>query len=93
MAVADKAGPDQRAMLEALRDDLAKAFDNAPDTVKPQIAAQLRATLADLRAMPGPPVELPKGVVSVEDAKQRRAARQSAAEAPPVAKAGGRKRG
>jgi hypothetical protein len=84
---------DHRGALEAMRDALAEAFDECPPTVKAQVASQLRAVLADIRALPAAPVAAPAGVVTIADAKSRRAARQSAAEAPAAAKAGGRKRG
>ena len=84
---------DQRETLEAMRDALAQAMDDAPATVKAQIASQLRAVLADLRALPSAPVTQPAGVVTIADAKQRRAARQSAATAAPEPTARSRKRG
>jgi uncharacterized protein (DUF2267 family) len=94
MAVADVAKlGDQRATLEAMRDALATAMDEAPDTVKAQVASQLRQVLADLRALPQAPAVQPAGVVTIADAKQRRAARQSAATAAPEPKARSRKRG
>jgi hypothetical protein len=90
--VADKVAGDQRSALEAMRDVLAEAMDEAPATVKAQIASQLRQVLADLRSLPAAPVAAPAGVVTIADAKSRRAARQSAAEAEPVAKKVGSKR-
>lgn len=90
---------DYRAALEAVRDELALAFDEASAGVKPQVASQLRAVLADINALPSAPVAQPAGVVTLGDAKAKREARiaaaigKSAAEVAPRAKAGGRKRG
>lgn len=39
---------DQRDRLERLRDDLRSALDQCEPNVMPQLAAQYRATLADL---------------------------------------------
>lgn len=89
-----------RAALEALRDELALAFDEASAGVKPQVASQLRAVLADINALPSAPVAQPAGVVTLGDAKAKREARIAAAaggvpasKAAPRAKAGSRKRG
>lgn len=85
---------DTRRALETLRDELASAFDLAPPTVCAQIAAQYRATLADLAALA--PVKMTStipGVVTLDDAKAKRAARQSAATAAPATKPSRRKRG
>ncbi len=43
---------DHRRALEALRDRLAADLDVAPPTVSAQLAAQLRATLAELAGLP-----------------------------------------
>ena len=77
-------GGDVRLTLEAVRDVLAQALDDADANVKPQVAAQLRATLQDLAGLP--PVEVRReGVVTIGDAKRRRADRQSGASAAAVA--------
>lgn len=68
------ASGDQRVALEALRDRLARDLDVAPPQVSAQLAAQLRATLADLAALPAPET---KSVV--DDIAARRAARRAAA--------------
>lgn len=88
-------GGDHRSILEALRVVLAESLDDegTPVYAKAQLARELRNVLADLRALPAPPVDQPAGVVTIADAKAKRAARQSAAAAEPAAKTGGRKRG
>lgn len=68
------ASGDQRVALEALRDRLARDLDVAPPQVSAQLAAQLRATLAELAALPAPET---KSVV--DDIAARRAARRAAA--------------
>lgn len=65
---------DQRLALEALRDRLARDLDMAPPQVSAQLAAQLRATLAELAALPA---QETKSVV--DDIAARRAARRAAA--------------
>ena len=65
---------DQRRALEALRDRLARDLDLAPPQVSAQLAAQLRATLAELAALPA---QETKSVV--DDIAARRAARRAAA--------------
>jgi hypothetical protein len=89
------ASGDVRRALEAIRDDLAVALDAADVNMKPQIAGQLRAVLADLRALPSAPVAQPDGVVTIDDAKAKRAARQQSAAAAASAPAagGGKRRG
>ena len=52
---------DQRAALEALRDTLAALLDTTTSQVHAQLAAQYRATLADLAALDGANAK-PKGV-------------------------------
>ena len=42
----------RREDLELMRAGLFEAFDSAPDTVKAQVAAQLRAVLKDLDECP-----------------------------------------
>jgi len=44
---------DRRKTLEAMRDKLAEAFDEAPPAVVAQIAGRLSAVLAELEALPG----------------------------------------
>jgi hypothetical protein len=68
---------DHRAALVALRDDLAAALDAAEPNVKAQLAAQYRAVLNELAALPD------ETKVSIrDDLAGRRADRQSAAKAP-----------
>ena len=43
---------DRRQALEHLRDTLAATLDECDPNVRPQVAAQYRATLADLAALP-----------------------------------------
>lgn len=77
---------DRRQRLEALRDQLTAAIELCSENMLPQLAGQLRATLADLAALP-----VPEERQSLTDElKQRRAARRRpTAEAPaPAAKAG-----
>lgn len=68
------ASGDQRQALEALRDRLARDLDVAPPQVSAQLAAQLRATLSELAALPA---QETKSVVDVIAA--RREARRAAA--------------
>jgi hypothetical protein len=83
---------DHRDRLELLRDQLSDALASAAETnpnMLPQLAAQYRATLADLAALPAV-----DGAVSKRDElKERRASRQSATEASPVAGSAKGKRG
>src|SRR5690349_3828652 len=65
------ASGDQRAALEALRDELAKALvDGSAGTVA-QTAAQLRACITEIAALPRPEVD------DVDDLRARRAARRA----------------
>jgi hypothetical protein len=65
---------DQRVRLERLRDQLTAAIESCSENMLPQLAGQLRATLADLAALPAP-----EDKVSITDElKQRRAARRGA---------------
>ena len=50
--VAEVGSGDHRRALEALRDRLAADLDVAPPTVSAQLAAQLRATLAEIAGLP-----------------------------------------
>lgn len=59
---------DQRKALEALRDTLAGLLDTTEAQVHAQLAAQYRATLADLAALEKPSTE--KG--TVDELKERR---------------------
>lgn len=63
---------DRRRALEALRDRLAADLDVAPATVSAQLAAQLRACLADIASLP---VEVSGSVV--DDLIARRKARRA----------------
>mgnify|MGYP003426066461 CR=1 FL=1 len=92
-AVEDICSDDPRVALEAVRKDLAQAFIDADVNVKAQVAAQLRAVLADIRSLPALPQPVPSGVVTLDAAKARRADRQQSAAAPDaVATSGGGKR-
>ena len=48
--------PRRLARLKALADKLEQDYDEAPVTIRPQIAGQLRSTLADIAALEGPEV-------------------------------------
>lgn len=83
------ASGDQRATLEAIRDQLAGQLEKAPPAVAAQIAGQLRQTLKDLAALPAE-----KKGSKLDEVKQRREARRRAAATPPPgAGRGGRQRG
>lgn len=73
--------PLRLARLKALADKLEAAVDEAPLTVKAQVAAQFRSTLADIAALEGPEsgaeVEEVGEVDPVDDIAARRAARRS----------------
>lgn len=77
---------DRRRSLEALRDKLARAMDEASSGVVPQVAAQLRATLKEI-------AELPDGkkVTTADELRDRRKARLAAANPPAPAVGEGRK--
>lgn len=64
---------DHRLRLEKLRDQLADAIATTGPNVLPQLAAQYRATLADLSALPAALKTFAPG--STDDLKQRRADR------------------
>lgn len=66
---------DRRVRLEALRDQLTSALDTCSENMLPQLAGQLRATLADLAALPAPEDK----VSLTDELKQRRASRRGAA--------------
>lgn len=65
---------DRRVRLEALRDQLTAALDTCSENMLPQLAGQLRATLADLAALPAPEDK----VSLTDELKQRRASRRGA---------------
>ena len=58
---------DRRRALEALRDVLAGLLDDGPPGIAPQVAAQYRATLADLAD-----IEPPRSKSAVDELKERR---------------------
>ena len=64
---------DRRATLEACRDVLAAALDEASPQIAPQIVGQLRAVLAELDTLTAPPVSVS------DELRSRRAARRAAA--------------
>jgi hypothetical protein len=66
---------DQRTALEAMRDRLAEDMDGAGQNVVAQIAAQLRAVLTELAALPA--VER----TEVDDLIERRKARRARTDA------------
>ena len=63
---------DHRARLEQLRDQLTDAILSSSENMLPQLAGQLRATLADLAALPA---QVEK-VSMTDELKQRRGARR-----------------
>lgn len=87
-----------RAALHALARTLAERIELAAEMgagTLAQESAQLRTTLAEIRALPFEGVQ-PKGggkVVSADEARLRRDARRAAAEVEPAAVKGGSKRG
>ena len=88
VAVAAASG-DQRAALEAIRDQLAGQMERCEPAVAAQIAGQLRATLKDLAALP-----LVAEGSKTDEVRARSEARRSAVAAtPPAASGGGRHRG
>lgn len=74
---------ERRDALVALRDDLAAALDAAEPNVKAQLAAQYRAVLSELAALPDE-----TKVSKRDELAARRAGRQSAA--PAVKPSGGK---
>ncbi len=73
MAMLDAAkSGDRRRALEALRDELAAALEQADVAVKAQLAGQLRAALKELDELPKVSVESP-----LEKAKKKRAERRA----------------
>lgn len=73
MAMLDAAkSGDRRRALEALRDELAAALEQADMAVKAQLAGQLRAALKELDELPKVSVESP-----LEKAKKKRAERRA----------------
>ena len=74
MSVADVAASgDERATLEAVRDRLARAMDEAPDAVVAQVAGRLQHVLARLAELGAPEKESLTDVLA-----ERRAAREAA---------------
>lgn len=71
LSAAAKSG-DRRKALEALRDELARALEDADVAVKAQLAGQLRATLKDLDELPSVSVDSP-----LEKARKKRADRRA----------------
>jgi hypothetical protein len=79
---------DRRATLEAMRDTLAVAFDDAPPAVVAQIAGRLSAILAELEALTAPA----EGSAFDELANRRTDRLATAAVAKPAATAGDKRR-
>lgn len=77
------ASGDQRAALEAIRDQLAGQLERCEPAVAAQIAGQLRATLKDLAALPAA-----KEGSMTDEVKRRREARRAAAASAPTAASG-----
>lgn len=75
LSAAAKSG-DRRKALEALRDELARALEDADVAVKAQLAGQLRATLKDLDELPSVSVDS-----SLEKARKKRADRRASLKA------------
>ena len=71
---------DHRAALEALRDTLASLLDSTEAQVHAQLAAQYRATLADLAALDAVTAK-PKGLRDELKAKREAKDRRPAADA------------
>jgi len=63
---------DRRRALEVLRDTLAAGLDAVDPNVLPQLAAQYRATLADIEALPRVTAVIPKK----DELRERRNARR-----------------
>lgn len=63
---------DRRAALEAIRDKLAAELEDAEGRDAATVAKELRATLAELEALPGG-----KEVSAVDDLSDRRAKRRA----------------
>lgn len=76
LSVLEASRESRLAGLEATRDKLAAAMDEAPSTILPQIAGQLRATLAEIAEL-APPEQ--KGDAVDEIAKRRTDRRASPA--------------
>ncbi len=66
------ADDDHRARLERLRDQLTSALESCSENMLPQLSGQLRATLADLAALPVPETKVSR----TDELKQRRTARR-----------------
>lgn len=81
--MAEQMYPKRLARLKALADELEAALDEAPITVKAQVAAQYRATLADIAALEGP-----EDGASVPDVKADPVAAAAAARAARLAAKG-----
>lgn len=71
----------QREDLEHIRAGLLVAFDEAPDTVKAQIASQLRAVVNDLAKLG----EIPQEVSRADEIAARREARVTGSGGAPSA--------
>ena len=67
---------DRRRALEALRDELAGLLDDGPPGIAPQVAAQYRATLADLADLENARVR-----TAVDELKERRQRGRNTADA------------
>lgn len=72
--------PLRLARLKALADKLEADYDEAPITIRPQLAGQLRSALADIAALEGPEegaeVDPAEEVDPVEAARRAREARR-----------------
>lgn len=75
---------DRRERLERLRDQLTAAMETCSENMLPQLAGQLRATLADLAALP----VVEEKVSKTDELKQRRLARRGATPQAPAPSAG-----
>ena len=82
------ASGDHRRALEAMRDKLAVAMDDAPDMVVAQIAARLQAVLAELAGLP-----VASEVSRSDELASRRSTRRSETKAGGSAAGGGKQRG
>ena len=67
----------RREDLELMRAGLFEAFDSAPDTVKAQVAAQLRAVIKDLAELPGEKDGSPLNDVAAARARRQARAKVS----------------
>lgn len=67
--------PKRLARLKALADKLESDYDEAPLTIRPQIAGQLRSALADIAALEGPEVEPGTATTEVDPVEAAKRAR------------------